>query len=59
MFSLALIHEKRGEPDRCPACGSYQVTTNYYRNEGEAPTAETFLLCEACGWESDEPVEAT
>lgn len=49
-FSLALIRETQGEPDRCPGCGSYQVTTTYYRDEDE-----TFLLCEVCGWDSDEP----
>lgn len=57
MFSLALIREQRGEPERCPDCGSYQVAINY-RNEDEEAGVEAFLLCEACGWESQEPVEA-
>jgi hypothetical protein len=55
MFSLALIREKHGEPERCPACGSYQVTTDYHRDESEAMTGETCLRCEACGWLSDSP----
>jgi hypothetical protein len=53
VFSLALIREQRGEPERCPACGSYQVTTDYDRDEDEAMTGGMFLLCEACGWASD------
>lgn len=58
VFSLALIREKRGEPERCPGCGSYQVTTTYRGKEDEEAGVEAFLLCEACGWESGDPVDA-
>jgi len=56
VFSLALIRAQRGEPARCPDCGSYQVGTNYRDEDGDAGI-EAFLICEACGWESDQPVE--
>jgi hypothetical protein len=52
VLSLALITAKRGEPPRCPDCGSYQVVTAYYRDGEDVP--EGFLLCEACGWQEDE-----
>jgi hypothetical protein len=57
VFSLALIREQRGEPARCPDCGSYQVAINF-RNEDEEAAVAAFHLCEACGWESQEPIEA-
>ncbi len=48
-LSIALLTQSRGEPARCPACGSYRVTVAYYRDDEEVP--EGFRLCEACGWE--------
>jgi hypothetical protein len=48
VFSLALIRQRRGEPVRCPACGSYQVASVYDREKDE-----TFQMCEACGWRDD------
>lgn len=56
VLSLALLREKRGEPERCPSCGSYKITTDYYRDEeGGLLPEESFMLCEACGWEGEEP----
>ena len=51
VFSLALIRQERGEPTRCPMCGSYQVTMDY-RNDGGEITP--FLRCEACGAEAEQ-----
>ena len=49
-YGMALVRYERGEPDRCPACSSYRLTSDY-RPElgGESPY---ITLCEACGWES-------
>ena len=44
-FSLTLVRQKRGEPVRCPTCGSYQVAGHY-----DSDQDETFVLCEVCGW---------
>jgi hypothetical protein len=51
VFSLALIRQRRGEPTRCPSCGSYQVAMGY--RDGEA-SAAPFLRCEACGAETEQ-----
>ncbi len=52
VFSLALIRESRGDPIKCPACGSYQVTMNYRDDASEQP-GTPYLLCEACGAEAE------
>jgi predicted RNA-binding Zn-ribbon protein involved in translation (DUF1610 family) len=52
VFTLALIRVKRGEPARCPDCGSYRIVPAH-RAEVEEATVEEYLLCEECGWESD------
>jgi hypothetical protein len=54
-LSLALLTARRGEPLRCPACGSYQVVTSYYRYRTFRVEPDGFLLCEACRWEEGEP----
>ena len=51
VLSLALIRQERGEPTRCPTCGSYQVTMDYHSDEGEMTP---FLRCEACGAEAEQ-----
>jgi hypothetical protein len=52
VFSMALIRQERGDPERCPACGSYQVVVDHRRDEWEAKVVAV-PLCEACGWEGD------
>ena len=45
-YTLARIRLQRGEPGRCPECGSYGVVSDY-RSDGDA----TYTLCSTCGWE--------
>jgi hypothetical protein len=47
-FGMALVRQERGEPPRCPSCGSYRLAGDY-RSESDAYVT----LCEACQWESD------
>lgn len=47
-FGMALVRHERGEPDRCPTCGSYRLTS-YEDPERAGPVYVT--VCEACGWE--------
>jgi len=53
-LSLALITARRGEPLRCPTCGSYQVVRAYYRYRESRIEPDGYLLCEACMWEESE-----
>jgi hypothetical protein len=48
VFSLALLRATHGEPDRCPACGSYRIVTENVRDEDGSLLDETYRLCEAC-----------
>ena len=48
-MSLALLRWERGDPDRCPDCGSYRITPDLRQNEDD-DTFEHYTLCEACGW---------
>lgn len=52
-FGMALVRHERGQPDRCPECGSYRLGGDY-RSEMDAYVT----LCESCGWE-DEPEPAS
>jgi hypothetical protein len=47
-FGMALVRLERGQPDRCPECGSYRVAGDY-RSELDVYVT----LCESCEWESD------
>jgi hypothetical protein len=46
-FTLAWIRLERGEPARCPECGSYRITSDYRSDENAY-----FTLCCSCGWEA-------
>ncbi|MBU2602242.1 MAG: hypothetical protein KKA32_08760 [Actinobacteria bacterium] len=46
MYTLARIRLKRGEPTRCPECGSYKIASDY-RSDEQA----SYALCSSCGWE--------
>ncbi len=48
VFGMALVRHERGQPDRCPECGSYRLVGDW-RSE----TDEYVTLCEACEWESE------
>jgi hypothetical protein len=45
-FSNATIRFERGETNRCPSCGSYQLSRDY---DDEAETS--FAYCKVCDWE--------
>jgi hypothetical protein len=47
LFGMALVRHERGQPERCPQCGSYRLVGDY-RSELDAYVT----LCEACEWES-------
>jgi hypothetical protein len=51
-FAGAVIRWERGEPDRCPECGSYRLDSDLRWNEDQDDVLDEFILCEACGWES-------
>lgn len=55
-FSMAFLRHARGVPDRCPDCGSYQLTVDFrgFEDDDFSRPLE-YNLCEACGWE--EPTE--
>jgi hypothetical protein len=56
-FAIALVRYERGAPDRCPACESYRVVSDYRPELGTDGSYVT--LCANCGWEDDpESVEA-
>lgn len=52
-FGTALVRHERGEPDRCPTCGSYRLTSY---EDPDSAGAVYVTICEACGWQ-DRPVE--
>ena len=48
-FATAILRKESGEPDRCPQCSSYRLTSDYRPEFGtESGDVER---CEACGWE--------
>lgn len=52
-YATAILRKERGEPERCPQCSSYRLTTDYRPEVGsESGYVER---CEACGWE-DVPI---
>jgi hypothetical protein len=53
LFGLGLVRHERGEPERCPECGSYRLTGDF-RSSLDAYVT----LCEACEWESRPPSPA-
>lgn len=48
-YGTALVRYERGEPDRCPECSSYRLTSIYRPETNAEPAYAT--LCEVCGWE--------
>lgn len=46
MFSTAILRFERGETDRCPECGSYQLSRDY-----DAKRDLQFPYCKVCEWE--------
>ncbi|HTE52452.1 MAG TPA: hypothetical protein VK698_16485 [Kofleriaceae bacterium] len=52
-LGLLVVRHERGAPDRCPACGSYQIGT-LYRPEVGAESSY-FSVCIRCDW-SDLPL---
>ena len=49
VYSYALVRYERGEPDRCPVCGSYRLSADY---RPELDTSGAYVtLCQSCGWE--------
>jgi hypothetical protein len=56
VYSFALVRYERGEPNRCPVCGSYRLAGAY---RPELDTVGAYVtLCESCGWE-DAPEEVS
>ncbi len=53
-YGMALVRHERGQPDRCPTCGSYRLTS--YQDPDRAGHVYV-TICEACGWE-DLPKDA-
>jgi hypothetical protein len=49
VYSYALVRYERGEPERCPVCSSYRLTSDYRPEVGTGGAYVT--LCESCGWE--------
>jgi hypothetical protein len=47
-FLTAVERHESAAPDRCPACGSYRVQTDYRPDLGIDPPY--ILLCERCDW---------
>ena len=50
VMGIAFSRWDRGDPDRCPECASYRVTTDS-RWDDDAGELDHFYLCEKCGWE--------
>lgn len=46
-FGMALVRHERGQPERCPECGSYKLVGDW-----RSGTDEYVTLCEVCAWES-------
>lgn len=49
VYSYALVRYERGEPERCPVCSSYRLSSDYRPESGTSGAYVT--LCESCGWE--------
>ncbi|MBF5082410.1 hypothetical protein [Quadrisphaera sp. INWT6] len=58
-FMLARIKHDRGDPERCPRCGSYRLAGDGEMDEvdGEAGYAQ-WTICAACKWTSDREFES-
>lgn len=58
-FMLARVKHDRGDPDRCPRCGSYRLV-----NDGEVDEVDgeegyaAWTACAACDWTSDREFES-
>jgi hypothetical protein len=50
-WSLSLLRFEHGEPDQCPRCNSYKLTTDYRYDSAEGTFHVT--VCEVCQWESE------
>jgi hypothetical protein len=56
VFVTAIRRWEHGAPERCPACGSYQLVPGFRVELAEAGDADPYVtLCEACGWEAPRP----
>lgn len=53
-FAIAIIRKERGEPRRCPECGSYRLVPDF--REGLVFHNLYATLCESCGWEEVPPI---
>lgn len=53
-YGMALVRHERREPDRCPSCGSYRLTSV---EDTDVAGPMYITICEACGWE-DLPEDA-
>ena len=50
-----VIRNEKPRPRRCPNCKSYRVISDF-RSELMFKVKHPYVeLCEACGWEGDEP----
>lgn len=49
VYAYALVRHERGEPDQCPRCSSYRLTSDFRAELAE--TGQYVTLCETCGWE--------
>jgi hypothetical protein len=48
-FATAILRKESGEPERCPQCSSYRMTSDY---RPEVGTESGYVeRCDACGWE--------
>lgn len=53
VFGTAFLRHEQGMPDRCGACGSYQI--GLWADEPGVPLRPR---CQRCGWMKDDPHEA-
>lgn len=53
VFVTAIRRWEHGAPDRCPACGSYRIVSDFRAALMEAGEKDDpyVTLCEVCGWE--------
>jgi hypothetical protein len=49
-WSLSVLRLEYDDPDQCPRCGSYKLTTDYLYDDAEGTLH--LIVCEACQWKS-------
>jgi hypothetical protein len=58
-FMLARVKHERGEPARCPRCGSYRLVGDGEVDEVDGEEGYTqWTVCAACEWESERHFES-